>query len=201
MTLFFRNLLEGTNTLHKGYRITKINEAVAIPFTFEHSQTDENVKNLKNAPFPYSIKYLNEEQLLPSKAVHPQQELKSFILKYLNCEKGLTEDVITTLLTELPAKWDVHDDLVMFPDTSFKSDIWHNLQDTFWEGIARIMNVKRIALKSRIRKDDFRTPQVKMVLGNYSFVIFYHLIKESFPNFVSNIKQIYAINKLLFPLN
>ena len=122
---------------------------------------------------PYSIKYLNEEQLLRSKTLPPQQELKSYILKYLKCEKGLQEDVITTLLTELPAKWDIHDDLVMFPDASFKSDIWHNLQDTFWKGIARIMNVKRIALRSRIQKDNFRTPQVKMILGNavWSFFI------------------------------
>ena len=77
----------------------------------------------------------------------------------------------------------------MFPDT-FKSDIWHNLQDTFWKGIARIMNVKRIALRSRIQKDGFRTPQVKMVLGNCSFVMFCHLAKGSSPNFFSNINRI-----------
>ena len=30
------------------------------------------------------------------------------------------------LLLELPIKWDIHGDLIMFPNTSFISDYWDN---------------------------------------------------------------------------
>jgi len=74
------------------------------------------------------------------------------------------------LLEDLPSKWDIHCDLIMFPSTSFTCDYWNTTTENLWKMIANIFGVRRIALKSKIVSDDYRTPQVVMKLGDNGIV-------------------------------
>ena len=68
------------------------------------------------------------------------------------------------LLVDLPTKWDIHGDLVMFPDTSFVKEYWKSVTPEFWKKVANIFDVKRVAVKSRICSDNYRTPKVKPLI-------------------------------------
>ena len=67
------------------------------------------------------------------------------------------------LLIDLPSKWEIHGDLVMFPDISFTCDYWKSMTPEFWKKVANIYDVKRVALKSRICGDNYRSPKVEIV--------------------------------------
>ena len=164
---YVKNLLEKNNSLHKDYRITQTdNDCMAVPFIKSENEDHENFHLISSKDCQFSIKYINETQLLPSKITSPQIKLKNYIENYLLCKLNLKESNVKILSSEIPLRWDIHGDLVMFPDTSFSSNTWNNLPELFWKDIASIMNAKRIALKSKIQNDDFRTPKVKLVLGN-----------------------------------
>jgi len=161
--------LEKSDLLHKDFRITKLNNGIAVPFTFKKKLYDgENIDNHLHEILPndlnYVIEYLNENDLQPQKFIAHADELIQFISSYFNTNP--TNVTINTILSDIPSKWDIHNDLVMFPDTSFTLEIWESLPQSFWTGIADIMRVKRIAVKSRIKNDNFRTPKMKLVLGD-----------------------------------
>ena len=37
-------------------------------------------------------------------------------------------------MKEVPAKWQMHGDLILFPDTSFQQKLWSDLPVKFWSG-------------------------------------------------------------------
>lgn len=164
-----RKHFEKNDLLHGSFRITKLNNGIAVPFTFKKQLCDgENIDHHLHEILPndlnYVIEYLNDKDLQPRKFIAHADELKQFISSYFNTNP--TNVPINTILSDIPSKWDIHNDLVMFPDTSFTLEVWETLPQPFWTGIADIMRVKRIAVKSRIKNDNFRTPKMKLVLGD-----------------------------------
>ena len=70
------------------------------------------------------------------------------------------------LLKEVPKHWEKHDNLIIFPINSFKSNIWSNLPKCqIWPKIAKILKVDNLAKKSIISDDDFRSPKVEILLN------------------------------------
>ena len=91
-------------------------------------------------------------------------------------------------LNDLPKKWKIFNDLVLFPFNSFTNSIWIELskfllaileivvliiepinilddQKSFWELVAKSLKVKRVAKESRIQNDGYRTPNVEILVG------------------------------------
>lgn len=113
---------------------------------------------------------LGHTNLPPSKhakTVPQATALKTTILQILvNCNFTATEK--SKLLSEVPTTWLCHTDMVVFRD-SFSSPLWDQVP-CLWHLIAESLKCTRIALSQRIAPDGFRTPRVKIVLGENGWV-------------------------------
>ena len=69
------------------------------------------------------------------------------------------------LSSDLPKHWEKHDDLIIFPINAFQDPIWNSVSCEFWTSLIRLLQVQRLAKKSVISNDDFRSPQIQMLLG------------------------------------
>lgn len=63
--------------------------------------------------------------------------------------------------------WEKHDDLAIFPINSFRNSFWKSeASNALWPAIAKILKVERLAKKSCISDDGFRSPNVELLLGD-----------------------------------
>ena len=70
------------------------------------------------------------------------------------------------LVKDIPKHWEKHDDLIIFPINSFQNPIWSNFEGGgFWQKVCDILKVTRLAKKSVIINDDFRSPKVQMIFS------------------------------------
>ena len=69
------------------------------------------------------------------------------------------------LCTDMPNHWEKHDDLVIFPINAFQHPIWTQMKSEFWTAVGKTLKAERLAKKSVISDDDFRSPKIKMLLG------------------------------------
>ncbi len=82
------------------------------------------------------------------------------------CRQELEKhELIHILDQEVPKHWEKHEDLVLFPKESFQHEIWSKLDQNFWAKVAQILRVSRLAKKSVISDDDFRSPKVTPIFG------------------------------------
>ena len=59
----------------------------------------------------------------------------------------------------------------MFSSATFRSAFWDDTCDNaFWESIADTLNVRRIAISSRVTNDTVRTPRVTLKTGGDGWV-------------------------------
>lgn len=175
---FFRVALESYNMLHKKFRITRIksgnDDLMAVPITF-HDVTKtlntvenhtQNITEISELPSVFNgmgtVQFINKDQLSKSKIVSPQERLMEYCSTYMGQIDDPAEKV--NRIAEIPSKWELHGDLVMFSDQWFCSAFWKSLQNdrNFWKGVADVLGVKRVALSSRIVNDDYRTPSVEI---------------------------------------
>ena len=78
---------------------------------------------------------------------------------------------------EIPTHWEVHGDVCLLPQGSFESDTWrqnkadHELNSdeehevSLFRRVCRVLGVERLARKSVIANDDFRSPKVELLYG------------------------------------
>ncbi|XP_029636673.1 tRNA wybutosine-synthesizing protein 2 homolog isoform X1 [Octopus sinensis] len=71
---------------------------------------------------------------------------------------------------DIAKKWEWHEDLVMLPKNSFKHEIWAQFGSELWETISNCLQCKRLARKEVISNNDYRRPQVTLLLGNSGWV-------------------------------
>ena len=71
------------------------------------------------------------------------------------------------LLNDIPKHWEKHDDLIIFPINSFQNSIWsnHANSERIWHRVCEILKVTRLAKKSVISDDDFRSPTVQILFN------------------------------------
>uniref|UniRef100_A0A1A7XKZ7 tRNA wybutosine-synthesizing protein 2 homolog n=2 Tax=Iconisemion striatum TaxID=60296 RepID=A0A1A7XKZ7_9TELE len=74
------------------------------------------------------------------------------------------------LKKDLPRSFQRHGDLILLGDNCFTHPLWKRLDVQLWRTVAKTMGVKRLAKKSRISQDGFRSPVVTMLLGESSWV-------------------------------
>ncbi|KAK6642263.1 hypothetical protein RUM44_013986 [Polyplax serrata] len=96
----------------------------------------------------------------------PGEALKVFIASYVRKNK-----IDKGLENEVPKKWEKYGDFVLFDERTFNSDVWKCQGPQFWHNVANILKCKRIGIKSKIKSDGFRTPNVTIVLGDDPWIM------------------------------
>ncbi|XP_003378386.1 tRNA wybutosine-synthesizing protein 2-like protein [Trichinella spiralis] len=123
----------------------------------------------------------------------PYELLKEAVIEFCN-EKGIWHP---DLLKEIPEHWEKRDDMVLFPANAFKAEVFDSLgkvlivllaNKEFWIIVAKCLNAKRVARVDRIHSDDFRSPQVTLILGEHSRVL----------QIENHIKYGYDVRKCMF---
>lgn len=92
--------------------------------------------------------------------------LKSYISSFIH-ENHLD----SSLELEIPKKWEKYGDFLLFDDKAFTSKIWDQQNELFWLGICQLLKCNRLGIKSKIKNDNFRTPNVKIIIGNDPWII------------------------------
>lgn len=97
----------------------------------------------------------------------PQEKLKLAIDNLLLI-KGVAHDAF--LQNDIPLHWEQHGDLILLPENSFAVDKWALFGEELWKVVAESLGVTRVAKKSTINNDGFRTPKVNLLLGDNGWV-------------------------------
>ncbi|XP_065668604.1 tRNA wybutosine-synthesizing protein 2 homolog isoform X4 [Hydra vulgaris] len=160
-----KNICDKENLLHKDFRLTQIKNLVAIPLSFE--STLININDLLKDTSSFHMQFVDNNTLLKSKIKNPSEQLVELCYQYSLKLDGLPFD---ELKKNLPKRWEIHGNLILFPDHSFSLKTWEILPQDFWIRVAKVFNAERIAIKSKIIGDGFRTPNVILRLGNDSWV-------------------------------
>ncbi|XP_014254535.1 tRNA wybutosine-synthesizing protein 2 homolog [Cimex lectularius] len=95
---------------------------------------------------------------MSKRQIENQEKIRGFMLS----KKLWTE----SLTGELPRFYEKFGDMLIFTDPTFQNGKWHEAGDELWKLVCSLYNGKRIGLKSRIKNDDFRTPQARLVFGD-----------------------------------
>lgn len=99
--------------------------------------------------------------------ISPKVRLK-IAIEHMLQEKGVTFN--DTLHQDLCRHWEKHDDLVFLPENSFTLDEWKEFGVELWKLVAETLGVQRLAKKSAISSDGFRTPNVSLLYGDNGWV-------------------------------
>lgn len=95
------------------------------------------------------------------------QLLRNYVMNFIK-EKNLS----VSLESEIPKKWEKYGDFLLFNEKAFPSAIWEKQDEDFWLGICQIFKCSRLGLKSKITDDGFRTPNVKIIIGNDPWILY-----------------------------
>ncbi|XP_071099251.1 tRNA wybutosine-synthesizing protein 2 homolog [Haliotis cracherodii] len=140
-------------------------EYVAIPITVDAlSWTDLGLHD--RCP-PCQVE---EVDLAPSKTSRlepPADSLKRHVARFLT-DSGRV--VSPELLADLPSHWEKHGDLILFSNSAFTSDVWSQLGSPLWKVVCQCLVGSRLARKSSISADGFRSPQVALLYGDNGWV-------------------------------
>lgn len=99
------------------------------------------------------------------RAIFTQKEKLQSALKRFILQKGC--EWSHELHTAVPNKWERHGDLVILPLNSFQQEPWRKYMGAdLWCTIVKALSANRLARKSLIQNDDFRSSQVQLLLGS-----------------------------------
>lgn len=93
------------------------------------------------------------------------------------CMSFLTRVDRLDLRSEIPKHWEMHGDIVLFAQSCFAAGVWsvpdHRREaEVMFDSLCAELNVKKLAKKSTIRDDDFRSPKVELLYGFTSGQLF-----------------------------
>ena len=161
----------------KGYhgkerKVSKLSqEEVMIPIKRELAEEiqQEQMEEVKSFLFSLKgkIQYINDEKAIKRK-FSPQDKLELAIVKFLQTKDTNLDEI---MYKDLPSHWEQHGDLILLPEKCFTQDRWEDFGAELWQVVAETLGAKRIAKKSTICRDGFRTPQVSLLLGHSGWVM------------------------------
>ena len=167
-----RKFLEQMGQYDKGRKVTKFSEEeVMIPIKqdlgeqIKHEKTEGTDKSLV-LPVDGRVQYIDVQNIRQHK-ISPQEKLKMAIHNLLQ-KKGVTFDEF--LHEDLASHWEQHGDLILLPERSFTLGKWEQFGAELWQVVAETLGVTRLARKSTITSDGFRTPRVCLLYGDNGWV-------------------------------
>ncbi|KAJ8299705.1 hypothetical protein KUTeg_023765 [Tegillarca granosa] len=149
---------------------------VAIPVAFENETEFENLEliiteALNSRQLTEITEFKIDNVLLPpskkSQIQTPHDKLLKALAEMLRVNKIEFTD---ELKKDVPGHWEVHGDLVLFPEKIFQCQIWKKLEPDIWRDIAAVFDCKKVAQKSVVSRDGFRTPQVTLLYGDNGWI-------------------------------
>ena len=158
--------MEQRGLYDKNRKITRLaDNEVSIPITPEGVKLNEE-EHLSNYQFS-RIEFTEMQQGLMRKRMSPHEKLecniRGILAKYdIKLEESFTK--------ELPTHWEIHGDLFLLPEQSFASPFWDQFGSELWSITATALGAKRLAKKSAIRNDNYRSPNVKLLFGDSGLV-------------------------------
>lgn len=172
--VFLRKCLEEKRFYDKERKVARYSEEeVMIPIKQElaeqlkSEQTGGTEKSLLFS-FEGRLKRIDTLALnIRQHKVSPQEKLKLAIDNLL-LMKGVTRDAF--LQNDIPLHWEQHGDLILLPENKFTLDKWVLFGEELWKVVAESLGVTRLAKKSTINNDGFRTPNVNLLLGDNGWV-------------------------------
>lgn len=183
-TTSYRAVLEEMEVLDVTRRLTSLNSVnVCIPITegafhalagVDHdgvtqspssTRTSDLIMKLNNELADASFACLRELNVGKGSPENPRARL----IKHL--EAMLERKLDDKLCCEVPSSWQKIGDVVVLLGSAFKSPVWFSRgQHQLWEAVAKVLGVSRVAVGQSILPDDFRTPNLQLVLGEHGWV-------------------------------
>ncbi|KAJ0049840.1 hypothetical protein NL108_003621, partial [Boleophthalmus pectinirostris] len=80
------------------------------------------------------------------------------------------EEWTEELRRDLPRGFERHGDLILLADNCFSLSIWKKSGCTLWSTVAAVLGSARLAKKSCVSNNGFRSPVVTMLHGEHSWV-------------------------------
>ena len=115
----------------------------------------------------FRLGHLALPQSKHAKTVTQTTALKITVLQILE-KCNFSAEQKSKLMSEVPSTWLRHTDMVVFRNAFF-DPLWDNVP-ALWYSIAESLKCTKIALSQRIAPDGFRTPRVRIVLGENGWV-------------------------------
>ncbi|XP_021933750.1 tRNA wybutosine-synthesizing protein 2 homolog isoform X2 [Zootermopsis nevadensis] len=158
--------LHNRQLLHPKLRSVKHCDEVGIPVK-ENATGDIDVQCLDDGSFvlngiPFCI--VQKKLYMP----YPTVQRLMQVVEALMRSKGLWQE---NLVAEIPTSWEKYGDLLLFNSNKyFKNPAWCEAGPELWTNVCLVLNGNRVALKSHISPDGFRTPNVQLMWGESTWV-------------------------------
>ncbi|XP_044495394.1 tRNA wybutosine-synthesizing protein 2/3/4 isoform X2 [Mangifera indica] len=153
---FFGDESEGLNNLQlskalagKGFLLNEISSSTALHLLKECGATklaDEVVEIRRTSKSPLTL----------------MTEAVASLIQH----KGLS----TSLLEQLPSRWERLGDIVVLPVTSFKDPVWDSISEELWPTIAKSLNASRLARQGRVAPTVTRDSTLEILVGDNGWV-------------------------------
>lgn len=168
-----RKYLEERGFYDKQRKVSRYSEEVVmIPIKqdmveqLKNEQMGGSEKSLLS--FEGRIEHVHEHVLnIRQHKVSPQEKLRLAIDNLFRI-KGVTYDAL--LQNDIPLHWEQHGDLILLPENSFTLANWTLFGEELWKVVTKSLGATRLAKKSTINNDGFRTPKVSLLLGDSGWV-------------------------------
>lgn len=150
-------------------------EMLALPFN--SIQSESHVRKIISSNFDFEI-IIDCIPLEKSEdSMNPHARLSRTVEEWLS---SFQERGDSSLLSNLPKKWELLGDLVILPETAFESGGWSEFIESlspfetlgFWQDVAQSLGGNRLARQHPIAKDKHRTSQTEMFVGQSGWVEF-----------------------------
>ena len=175
MFFFHRKCLEERGFYDKERKVARYSEEeVMIPIKqdmVEQLKNEEMKGSEKSllSSFEGRIEHIDRHAVnIRQHKVSPQEKLRLAIDNLFQI-KGVTYDAL--LQNDIPLHWEQHGDLILLPENSFTLDKWALFGEELWKVFTKSLSVTRLAKKSTINNDGFRTPNVSLLLGDTGWVM------------------------------
>ena len=155
----FREILGDAKLFDKKRRVRASNDLVELPILREPDpDLDTVLKNLASGPY----------DLITSPATEKDEaEVRNLQEKLMIAVSGAVQFSLTSeLKEEIPDSWEYYGDLLLLPVRSFRNPIWEDSLEEILDLICQIFRVTRVARKSSVVDDDFRSPKTDMMRGS-----------------------------------
>jgi len=173
---FTRQSFEKEGIHAKGRNFTSFDDGrLGVPFRLPPGSDPESVVRcvLKCSETPHIISGELTTKQLPK--LSKPEKVRQICTEHLRSRQSSTCQ--SDLSAEIPTHWEVHGDVCLLPQGSFESDTWrqnkadHELNSdeehevSLFRRVCRVLGVERLARKSVIANDDFRSPKVELLYG------------------------------------
>ncbi|KAJ0002862.1 hypothetical protein NQD34_008011 [Periophthalmus magnuspinnatus] len=168
LVLSYRTYLQSRHVLDTSFRLCQdTDETILIPI-LPNSVSQLDMGHLQSTLASGSVCQITWRQIFKNKKKQTVVNKLEVVLKKLLESAG--EEWTEELRRDLPRGFERHGDLILLADNCFSQSIWKKFGCTLWSMVAEVLGSDRLAKKSCISSNGFRSPVVMMLHGEHSWV-------------------------------